>query len=145
MLRVAEKDGALISASFVDGAEETEPSVPVLCEAEAWLDRYFAGNDPGQTPPLAPAGTAFQKAVWAALSSVPYGETVTYGQLAIRMGLSSRHARAVGGALHRNPLLLFVPCHRVLGKDGSPTGFACGVERKKALLETEQKNLPRID
>lgn len=145
MLRVAEKDGALVSASFVDSAEETEPSVPVLCEAEAWLDRYFAGNDPGQTPPLAPAGTAFQKSVRDAIGTVPYGKTTSYSALAVSMGLSPRHARAVGGALHRNPLLLFVPCHRVLGKDGSPTGFACGVERKKALLETEQKNLPRID
>lgn len=139
ILRVAEKNGALVSASFVDGAEETEPSVPVLCEAEAWLDRYFAGSDPGPVPPLAPNGTAFQKSVRDAIGTVPYGKTVSYSALAERMGLSPRCARAVGNALHNNPLLLFIPCHRAIGKNGALTGFAGGLERKQALLDLEQK------
>lgn len=138
LLRVTETDGALTEAAFCNGGEETAPSSPVLSEAKTWLDRYFAGHDPGQTPPLAPNGTAFQKAVWDAIARVPYGETVSYGALAVSMGFSPRHARAVGSALHKNPLLLFIPCHRAVGKNGSLTGFAGGLERKKALLELEK-------
>ncbi|MBQ1727641.1 MAG: methylated-DNA--[Treponema sp.] len=137
-LRIAEEDGALTSAVFTENAGGTAPTVPVLCEAEAWLDRYFAGRDPGPVPPLAPKGTAFQKAVWQAISRVPYGETISYGALAVSMGLSPRHARAVGSALHRNPLLLFIPCHRAIGKNGDLTGFAAGIDRKRTLLERER-------
>ena len=138
-MRIEEDSGALVISAFVSDASESEPSSPVLAEAKAWLDRYFQGCDPGPVPPCAPKGTPFQKAVWNALSTIPYGETTSYGDLAKRMGLSPRCARAVGGALNRNPLILFIPCHRVLGKDGSLTGFAYGLARKKALLETEQK------
>lgn len=138
-LRITEENGALVISAFVSDTAETEPSSPVLSEAKRWLDRYFQGYDPGPVPPCDPKGTPFQKAVWTALSAVPYAETVTYAQLAECMGLSARHARAVGSALHRNPLLLFIPCHRVLGKDGSLTGFAGGIERKKALLDIERK------
>ncbi len=137
-IRIAEQNGALVSAAFFGEAQETEPPSPVLIEAKAWLDRYFQGRNPGKIPLCKPSGTPFQKAVWSSLSKVPYGETVTYGELAVSAGLSPRHARAVGGALHKNPLLLFLPCHRVLGADGTLTGFACGTERKRALLELEQ-------
>ena len=137
ILRVAEENGALVFASFAEGSQNTKPSSPVLCEAKDWLDRYFAGRDPGPVPPLAPQGTAFQKAVWAAIGRIPYGKTVSYGALAVSMGLSPRHARAVGNALHKNPLLLFIPCHRALGTDGSLTGFAAGITRKAALLQLE--------
>lgn len=136
-MRIAEQNGALVSAAFVDDLPETAPSSPALAEAKTWLDRYFAGRDPGPVPPLAPQGTAFQKAVWETLSAVPYGETVSYGELAVRMGRSPRHARAIGNALHKNPLLLFIPCHRVIGKNGALTGFAGGIERKRKLLEPE--------
>ncbi len=139
MLCVAEQNGALVSAAFVDGAEGCAPSSPVLTEAGAWLDRYFAGCDPGPVPPLAPQGTAFQRAVWTAISAVPYGETISYGGLAVRMGLSPRHARAIGNALHNNPLLLFIPCHRVIGRDGALAGFAGGIARKQKLLKLEQQ------
>ena len=137
-MRVTGQNGALVSAAFTDDVIETEPSSPVLFEAKAWLDRYFAGRDPGPVPPLAPSGTAFQKAVWTAVSAVPYGETISYGDLAVSMGLTPRHARAVGGALHRNPLQIFIPCHRALGKSGRLTGFAGGIGRKEALLQSEQ-------
>lgn len=137
MLRVTEENGALVSAAFFDGASETEPSSPVLSEAKSWLDRYFSGRAPGPVPKLLPKGTPFQKAVWNAIGTVPFGKTVSYGELAVRMGLSPRHARAVGSALHRNPLILFIPCHRAVGKDGSLTGFACGLDRKQKLLELE--------
>lgn len=138
ILRVEENNGALVLCTFADGTAETEPSLSVLSEAKDWLDRYFAGRDPGRTPPLAPQGTAFQKAVWKAVSRIPYGETISYGELAVSMGLTPRHARAIGNALHNNPLLLFIPCHRALGTNGSLTGFAAGLPRKAALLRLEQ-------
>ena len=140
-LRITEENGALVISAFVDDTPETAPTSPVLTEAKAWLDRYFQGRDPGPVPPCDPKGTPFQKTVWTALSAVPYGKTTTYAELAVSMGLSPRHARAVGSALHRNPLILFIPCHRVLGKDGDLTGFAGGIERKKALLESEQHHI----
>ena len=157
-LRITEENGALVEASIEPGVSETavcssdlkngavcspvwedpEPCAPVLKDAAAWLNRYFHGTDPGPVPPLAPKGTAFQKAVWDAIGNVPYGKTTSYSALAVSMGLSPRHARAVGNALHRNPILLFIPCHRALGKNGALTGFAAGLPRKKALLELEQ-------
>ena len=138
ILRVEENNGALVLCTFADGTAETEPSLSVLSEAKDWLGRYFAGRDPGPVPPLAPQGTAFQKAVWKAVSRIPYGETISYGELAVSMGLTPRHARAIGNALHNNPLLLFIPCHRALGTNGSLTGFAAGLPRKAALLRLEQ-------
>lgn len=136
---VSETDGALTEAAFVDGGEETAPSSPVLSEAKDWLDRYFAGCDPGPAPSLALSGTAFQRAVWAAIARVPFGNTISYSDLAVSMGLTPRHARAVGGALHRNPLLLFIPCHRAIGRNGTLAGFADGLGRKKQILELEQQ------
>ena len=142
LLQIEEQNGALVSCVFTDEVAKAEPSSPVLTEAKAWLDRFFAGRDPGPVPPLAPKGTAFQKAVWEAICRIPYGETVSYGGLAVSAGLSPRHARAVGGALHRNPLLLFIPCHRAIGKGGSFTGFAAGIARKEALLRLERTKDP---
>ena len=139
-LRIEEENGALVISAFVSDTPEAEPSAPILMEAKAWLDRYFEGCDPGPVPKCSPKGTPFQKAVWTALSAVPYGETTTYADLAVSMGLSPRHARVVGGALNRNPLILFIPCHRVVGSNGELTGFACGIERKKALLKIEKHN-----
>ena len=138
-LRIAEENGALVSAAFVDDAKDSAPGSAALFEAKAWLDRYFQGRDPGPVPNCTPKGTAFQKAVWSALLSVPYGKAVSYGGLAVSMGLSPRHARAIGSAVGKNPLVLFYPCHRVIGKGGNLTGFAYGIERKKALLEIETR------
>ncbi len=103
--------------------------------ATAWLDAYFAGEKPEAPMGLTPRGTEFQLRVWDALLRVPYGTTTTYGELARAVGCAS--ARAVGSAVGRNPLLLMVPCHRVVGTNGSLTGYAAGVERKRALLELE--------
>ena len=142
-IRLTARDGALVSARFTDDADGTldvsKPDDPVLLEAAAWLDRFFDGCDPGPVPPCKPAGTPFQTAVWDALLSIPYGETVSYGDLARRIGLDARHARAIGGAVGKNPLALFYPCHRVVGKTGELTGYAYGLERKKNLLELEQR------
>ena len=114
------------------GAEDGDCAA--LREAKAWLDDYFAGKAPETLPKLRPRGTAFQQRVWAELLRIPHGETVTYGALAERLG---SHARAVGGAVGRNPISIMIPCHRVVGKDGSLTGYAGGTERKAALLKIE--------
>ena len=106
----------------------------VLHDAKAWLDDYFAGKAPETLPKLRPRGTEFQKKVWAELLKIPRGETATYGALAEKLG---SHARAVGGAVGRNPISIMIPCHRVVGKNGSLTGYAGGTERKAALLKIE--------
>ena len=110
----------------------------LLLAANAWLIRYFAGENPPVDLPLEPPGTAFQNAVWALLTEIPYGKTVTYGDLARRLSSSPR---AVGGAVGRNPISILIPCHRCVGSDGSLTGYAGGVEKKKFLLELEGADL----
>ena len=123
-------------------AREAGPEIPaVIKETVRWLDLYFSGREPDFTPPLRPRGTPFRRAVWALLLTVPYGETVSYGELAARLaertGAARVSARAVGGAVGHNPISLLIPCHRVLGADGSLTGYAGGLDRKRRLLELE--------
>lgn len=108
---------------------------PGVCR---WLDLYFSGREPDNIPPLSLKGTPFQQRVWEALLTIPYGQTVTYGELARRLGC--RSAQAVGGAVGRNPIAIIVPCHRIVGTNGSLTGYAGGLDRKRALLQLEQKN-----
>ena len=117
-----------------------EKVLPVFDEATAWLAAYFAGRLPGPLPPLRPQGTAFQQAVWARLAAIPRGETRSYGDLARLLSEESGRtvsARAVGGAVGRNPISILLPCHRVVGSDGSLTGYAGGLARKRALLALE--------
>ena len=112
-----------------------EPTV--LAQARAWLEDYFAGKQPDQKDiPLDPPGTDFQKRVWQYLLTIPYGETRTYGDLAKDLVSSPR---AVGGAVGRNPISILIPCHRVVGSDGSLTGYAGGLEAKRFLLARESK------
>ena len=113
-----------------------EAEVPVFREAERWLAIYFSGRDPGFVPALRPRGTAFQQRVWDCLRRIPYGQTVTYGQIAEAL-VPASSPRAVGGAVGRNPISLIIPCHRVLGADRSLTGYAGSTERKRALLTLE--------
>ena len=115
----------------------------VLVRTRNWLDRYFAGKRPNPAElDLAPEGTEFRCSVWKALCSIPYGETTTYGQIAkdmqIVQGIKTS-AQAVGGAVAHNPISIIIPCHRVVGADGSMTGYAGGIHRKKALLALESK------
>lgn len=128
-------DGQRHYAEGLSGEREEKP-LPVFRETERWLEEYFSGREPDFTPPLRLRGTPFQRAVWEQLRTIPYGETLSYGELARRLGSS---ARAVGGAVGRNPVSLLVPCHRVVGADGSLTGYAAGLERKTALLRLEQR------
>ena len=123
--------------------EQLSAGSPVLSAAENWLDRYFAGEKPAISElPLAPAGSAFRQQVWKLLCEIAYGEVVTYGELAGRLadqlGREKMSAQAIGGAVGHNPISIIIPCHRVVGADGSLTGYAGGVERKAWLLELER-------
>lgn len=122
--------------------------LPVFAAAKHWLVRYFAGEKPACTElSLSPAGTEFQKEVWKLLCEIPYGEVVTYGELAKKVaekrGLPRMSAQAVGGAVGHNPISIIIPCHRVVGSDGSLTGYAGGVEKKRWLLELEGATVGR--
>ncbi len=113
-----------------------EPDHPVLLRAERELAEYFAGNRTSFGLPLDAAGTEFQKKVWSALSTIPYGATRSYGELARQIG-APKASRAVGAANGRNPLSIVVPCHRAIGSNGALTGFAGGLETKRYLLSLE--------
>ena len=115
-------------------------SDPVFEETERWLDAYFAGRDPGPLPPTAPRGSEFRQRVWASLAAIPYGQVTTYGAIAKELEKFTgrrQSARAVGGAVGHNPISIILPCHRVVGTNGSLTGYAGGVEIKRALLSLE--------
>lgn len=146
MTLLASKD-ALLGAWFSDRESLfplcQEEKNAILARAELWLGQYFSGKIPSLEVPLCPKGTLFQERVWEELRSLPYGKTWTYGELTKRIeeGSGKRPSpRAVGQALSRNPILLFLPCHRVIGKDGNLTGYRGGRERKRWLLEFERRN-----
>lgn len=124
----------------VAGAEEKK--LPVFEETCRWLEIYFAGNEPDFMPPIIFKGSEFQVQVWEALRRIPYGQVVTYGELASEIakarGLAKMSAQAVGGAVGRNPVGIIVPCHRVVGKGGNLTGFGGGIHRKVELLKIEK-------
>ena len=132
-------DGTALTGLSFGPCRSERTALPLFDDAFAWLDAYFSGRDPGPTPPLSPAGTAFQRKVWDELAAVPFGETVSYGALAKAVGC--RSARAVGQAVHNNPLALLLPCHRVVGADGSLTGFAGGLDTKRRLLTLEESRM----
>ncbi len=121
--------------------EHEEKDLPVFESAKKWLEIYFSGKEPDFKVPLHFTGTCFQNAVWEILYSIPYGETVTYSEiaktLAKKRGLSKMSAQAVGGAVGRNAISIIVPCHRVVGTNGSLTGYAGGIEKKIELLKLE--------
>lgn len=140
-LRLTSNGAALTSAAFTEAQADVSPAGDaVLQQAAAWVLAYLRGEE-APLPPLAAADTPFRAAVREELLKVPFGETVSYGALAqaVAARLGCRPcARAVGGALHNNPLPLFVPCHRVIGANGTLTGFAGGLDRKAALLAFER-------
>lgn len=125
--------------------EYTETETPILSEAKRWLDLYFSGKEPNFTPPLHPVGSAFRQAVWELLLQIPYGKTVSYGdiakQLAARTGREKMSAQAVGGAVGHNEISIIIPCHRVVGTNGSLTGYAGGIDKKTALLRLERADM----
>jgi methylated-DNA-[protein]-cysteine S-methyltransferase len=123
--------------------------MPVFTAAKRWLDRYFAGKKPAISAlPLAPPGGAFRQGVWGILCEIPYGEVITYGgiaqKMAAKMNKERMSSQAVGGAVGHNPLSLIIPCHRVVGSNGSLTGYAGGIRTKVKLLEMEGVDLSSL-
>ena len=141
-LELVEQGGALVAIRFdapADGSpEHGRGGSAVLAEAHRQLSEYFSGQRREFELPLSPAGTDFQRGVWALLATVPWGATTTYGTLAARLGLPPGASRAVGAANGANPLPIVLPCHRVVGSDGTLTGYAGGLERKALLLRLER-------
>ena len=145
-------DGASLTGLWLEGQKNFGPSpgaegqfspMPAVFEqTKRWMDLYFSGKEPDFCPPLDPDGTDFQKTVWSVLRTIPYGDTLTYGEVsklvAAKLGRSSMSAQAVGGAVGRNPISIIVLCHRVIGADGSLTGYAGGLWRKEKLLRLER-------
>jgi methylated-DNA-[protein]-cysteine S-methyltransferase len=141
-LGLVASDVGLQGVLFDGRRTRVEGSSPVLGEAARQLDAYFAGELIAFDLPLELHGTEFQRRCWLALGTIPYGQTVSYGEQARRLGLGPDAARAVGAANGQNPLPLVLPCHRVIGADGSLTGFGGGLETKRFLLEHEGALLP---
>lgn len=137
-LKIKTEEGKIVSLALVNenisGYENNEKLVQ---NAIKELDEYFSGKRRIFSLPLNPKGTPFQKRVWAELRKIPYGETVSYQDIAIKLG-DKNLTRAVGGANNKNPIIILIPCHRVIGKNGNLTGFACGVDIKEKLLNIEK-------
>lgn len=147
MLIVATSD-ALVGLYFVgqkyfprrDDAWQHSRDIAPVRQTMSELDRYFAGERVRFTVPLAPYGSVYQRAIWKAISSVAHGETISYGELARRAGYPG-NARAAGAATGQNPIGIIVPCHRIIGANGSLTGYAGGLDKKRALLALEAENM----
>lgn len=137
-------DGQKYFARTLDSKHE-EKNLPVFEDVRKWLTIYFAEQKPDFIPSLHLIGTPFQISIWKLLQQIPYGQTTTYGELARKIarekGLAHMSAQAVGGAVGHNPISIIVPCHRVVGSDGSLTGYAGGVDKKKYLLSLEGTRL----
>lgn len=157
-MMIMESDGeTLTGLRFEDAEEESREPVTgpadettreVFVQTSLWLDIYFRGQDPDFLPPMSINATDFRRRVWEILLSIPYGRTMTYGQIARKIaserGIDRMSAQAVGNAVGHNPVALIIPCHRVIGSDGSLTGYAGGIDRKRSLLEMEQSNKMRL-
>jgi methylated-DNA-[protein]-cysteine S-methyltransferase len=146
----ASSDGESLSGLWIEGQkyfaktlgkDVLEQNLPVFETVWNWFDIYFSGKEPGFMPPLMPKGSPFQKSIWADLCKIPYGQTTTYGELAKQFELENKgkrtSARAVGSAVGHNPVGILIPCHRVIGKNGSLTGYAGGIATKMKLLQLE--------
>ena len=125
-----------------------EKMLPVFKQAKRWLDMYFSGKEPDFSLPLAPKGSPFRQKVWKMLCDIPYGQVVTYGDIAKALakesGKAKMSAQAVGGAVGHNPISVMIPCHRVVGADGSLTGYAGGIHNKVKLLELEHADMKSL-
>ncbi len=141
-------DGKALTGSWFDGQKyfgaglwpnAEERSLPIFTQAIRWLDIYFSGREPDFMPELSYGESgSFRREVWDILRTIPYGATMTYGAVTAKLGRPAMSAQAVGGAVGHNLLTVFVPCHRVIGANGSLTGYAGGIERKRALLALER-------
>lgn len=136
------------AGAAIAGRRPQEKSLPIFQETARWLDTYFRGRAPSFTPKLKLSGSDFQKRVCEIMLTIPFGETVTYGEIAAAIarerGIPRMSAQAVGGAVGANPILLIVPCHRVIGVDGNLTGYGAGMERKIQLLTLEKVDMTNL-
>ena len=139
-VRLTEDDGSIIRIELTDAAAPSSAPTPLLREAEHQITAFLRGDCRQLDFPIRMVGTPFQQRVWHALQQIPYGTTRTYGEIAAAIG-NPRASRAVGMACNKNPLLLIVPCHRVVGAHGTLTGFAYGTDAKRWLLELERAML----
>ena len=139
-------EGQKYFAAGLEAETEERPDLPAFRQAAAWLDAYFEKRDLPPLPPLAPKGSTFRERVWKLLLEIPLGEVTTYGALTEKLKAAGVPAspQAVGGAVGHNPISILIPCHRVVGTDGSLTGYAGGVEKKRFLLELEGADLSRF-
>ena len=130
------------------GENRQDGHLPVFRQTKKWLDRYFAGEQPDFMPALSPAGSPFRQAVWDMLRQIPYGTVMSYGAIAKKMadqlGKPGLFAQAVGGAVSHNPISILIPCHRVVGQNGSLTGYAGGLDRKIQLLTLEKTPMDKL-
>lgn len=144
-------DGEALTGLWFDGqkyfpykliSESNEAELPIFTQTCNWLDIYFGGKEPGFTPPISLHTTPFRKVVYDILLTIPYGQTMTYGEIANiianQQGAERMSAQAVGSAVGNNPISIIIPCHRVVGADGSLTGYAGGLDKKTALLKLEK-------
>lgn len=140
-------DGQKYFADALD-ADYEEKDIPVFEQTKKWLDVYFAGKEPEFTPELKMKTTDFRKEVWEVMLTIPYGKTMTYGEIAgviaKRKSIAKMSAQAVGGAVGHNSISLIIPCHRVVGTDGSLTGYAGGIQKKVKLLEMEGADMSKF-
>ncbi|MFP3042676.1 methylated-DNA--[protein]-cysteine S-methyltransferase [Treponema primitia] len=149
MLTVS-SDGENILGLWIEGQkyfahtldkDSVEKNMPVFEGVRKWLDCYFAEKEPDFMPPLLPKGSPFQKSIWNILCKIPYGQTITYGEIAKQYGVQSKEKptspRAVGGAVGHNQISIIIPCHRVVGANGNLTGYAGGINKKIQLLQLE--------
>lgn len=140
-------DGQKYYADSIKG-EYIEKSLPIFTEVTQWLDIYFSGKEPDFIPPLLMKTTPFRKAVWEAMLTIPYGKTMTYGEIANiiakEKGTNRMSAQAVGGAVGHNSISIIIPCHRVVGTSGSLTGYASGIDKKIQLLKLEKTDIKNL-
>lgn len=141
-IRIGRDDTGITELKFTEEPVSISED-ELLCRCVQELEEYFLGNRTVFDLPLSLKGTEFQKKVWNILTDIPYGHTETYGSIALKAG-NPQASRAVGSACHNNPVWILIPCHRVIGKNGSLTGYAGGIERKQKLLEMEKKNASGI-
>lgn len=151
-LLLTANEHALLKLDFgqAENIQTTAEDLPeVLIQTGRWLDEYFSGHEPDFTPEIELRGSEFQMAVWQILRRIPYGQLVTYGEIARQLaearGLAHMSAQAVGGAVGRNPIAIIVPCHRVIGAGGRLTGYASGLDKKRGLLALEGHDMRRFN
>ncbi|MDR2756489.1 MAG: methylated-DNA--[protein]-cysteine S-methyltransferase [Planctomycetaceae bacterium] len=155
---MASSDGKNVSGLWIEGqkyfAKTLEKDVqkqnlPIFKNVQKWLDMYFSSEEPNFMLPLMPKGSPFQKLIWNILCKIPYGQTTTYGEIAKQFELKNKgshtSARAVGNAVGHNPISIIIPCHRVIGKNGSLTGYAGGINVKRKLLQMEGIEIKKIN